>query len=463
MDIRVLGPLEVLTDQRMVRLGGPKQRTVLALLALRANEVVSAERLIDDVWGENPPEAAKSSLQSYVSHLRTALGSGRIEGRSAGYVLHAASDEIDAVRFAALVEEGNRASADDPAAAIRAYHAALGFWRGGALDDLAGTRSLQPEIARLEELRMAAVEQRLAAELALGRHAEVVAELETLIGRSPLRERLWGHLMVALYRSGRQADALAAYQRARQILSEELGIDPSTDLQRLQEQILRQDAGLELGTAPLRGYRLLDRIGEGAYGAVHRAFQPEVGREVAIKIIHPRLANDPEFIRRFATEAQLIARLEHPHIVPLYDYWREPDGAYLVMRYLRGGSLRQALAHGPLSPDRAVTVVDQIALALAAAHRQGVIHRDVKPANILFDEEGNAYLSDFGIAKDLAAARGTSTDRSTPSRFAYYISPEEARGDPPTHLGDVYSLGLVMYELLAGRHPFAETPPEKLF
>src|SRR5919109_349764 len=362
MDIRVLGPLEVLTDQRMVRLGGPKQRTVLALLALRANEVVSAERLIDDVWGENPPEAAKSSLQSYVSHLRTALGSGRIEGRSAGYVLHAASDEIDAVRFAALVEEGNRASADDPAAAIRAYHAALGFWRGGALDDLAGTRSLQPEIARLEELRMAAVEQRLAAELALGRHAEVVAELETLIGRSPLRERLWGHLMVALYRSGRQADALAAYQRARQILSEELGIDPSTDLQRLQEQILRQD-----------------------------------------------------------------------------------------------------LAHGPLSPDRAVTVVDQIALALAAAHRQGVIHRDVKPANILFDEEGNAYLSDFGIAKDLAAARGTSTDRSTPSRFAYYISPEEARGDPPTHLGDVYSLGLVMYELLAGRHPFAETPPEKLF
>ncbi|HET6770584.1 MAG TPA: BTAD domain-containing putative transcriptional regulator [Actinomycetota bacterium] len=462
MDLRMLGPLEVVNAQGRVPLGGPKQRTVLALLVLRANQVVSTERLIDDVWGDTPPEAAKSSLKSYMSHLRSALGSERIEGRSGGYVLHAASDEIDAARFAALVEEGNRASADDPAAAIRAYHTALGLWRGGTLDDLSGQPSLRPEIARLEELRMAAIEQRIAAELALGRHAEVVGDLETLIGRFPLRERLWGHLMVALYRSGRQGDALAAYQRARQILSEELGIDPSTDLQRIQEQILRQDAGLELGAAPFRGYRLLDQIGEGAYGAVHRAFQPEVGREVAIKIIHPRLANHPEFIRRFSTEAQLIARLEHPHIVPLYDYWREPDGAYLVMRYLRGGSLRQALAHGPLAADRAVALVDQVALALAAAHRQGVVHRDVKPANILFDEEGNAYLSDFGIAKDLAAAGGGSSDRSAPSRFAYYISPEEARGEPPTLLGDVYSLGLVMYELLTGRHPFAETPPEEL-
>jgi DNA-binding SARP family transcriptional activator len=461
VEIRILGPLEVLDEKGRVSLGGPKQRTVLAHLTLRANQLVSAERLIDEVWGDDPPEAAKSSLQSYVSHLRDALGSDRLEGRSGGYVLHAAPEEIDAFRFDTLLEEAKRAAATDPAAAVGAYEEALALWRGGAFEDLGSEPSLRAEVARLEELRMAAIEQRVAGELALGRHAEVVPELETLIGRHPLRERLWGHLMLALYRSGRQGDALAAYQRAREILSEELGIDPSTELQRLQEQILRQDAGLELGAVPLRGYRLLDQVGEGAYGAVHRSFQPEVGREVAIKTIRPRLANHPEFIRRFTTEAQLVARLEHPHIVPLYDYWREPDGAYLVMRYLRGGSLRQALAHGPLEADRAVTLVDQISLALGAAHRQGVVHRDVKPANILFDEEGNAYLSDFGIAKDLAAAEAA-TERGTPSRFAYYISPEEARGELPTHRADIYSFGLVMYELLTGRHPFAETPPEKL-
>ena len=119
---------------------------------------------------------------------------------------------------------------------------------------------------------------------------------------------------------------------------------------------------------------------------------------MAVKVIRPALANDPEFIRRFEAEAQLVARLEHPHIVPLYDYWREPDGAFLVMRYLRGGSLREALADGPMPVERALGVVDQVGAALAAAHRQGVVHRDVKPANILLDEDGNAYLSDFGIA-----------------------------------------------------------------
>src|ERR687897_2660482 len=159
--------------------------------------------------------------------------------------------------------------------------------------------------------------------------------------------------MTALYRSGRQADALRAYRRARETLEEKLGLEPSPELKRLERQVLRQDAALESVGVPLRGFRLLERVGEGSFGVVHRASQPQVGREVAVKVVRPQLANDPDFIRRFEVEAQLVARLEHPHIVPLYDYWREPGGAVLVMRLLRGGSLMDALRDGPLSLDAA--------------------------------------------------------------------------------------------------------------
>jgi WD40 repeat protein len=358
------------------------------------------------------------------------------------------------LRFEALVGRGRALLGTDPAGGVRLFGEALGLWRGPALDDLARQPSLRPEAARLEELRVAATEERVAAELDLGRHRELVPELETLVAASPLRERLWGQLMVALYRSGRQGDALVAYQRARELLAEELGIDPSPQLRRLQEQVLRQDPALEVAGEPLRGYRLLEVVGAGFFGVVHRAFQPQVGREVAVKVVHRRFADDPEFIRRFEAEAQLVARLEHPHVVPLYDFWREPDGAYLVLRYLRGGSLRERLADGPLDAEEAVGVVEQVAGALAAAHRQGVVHRDVKPANVLFDDDGNAYLTDFGIARDLTAA----VAGNGASPLVYYLSPEELRGEAATPYSDVYSLGLVVYEILTARHPYADTP-----
>src|SRR5690349_9294426 len=150
----------------------------------------------------------------------------------------------------------------------------------------------------------------------------------------------------------------------------------------------------------IRGYELQELIGEGGFGAIYRAYQPLLKREVAIKVILPQYANNPDFIRRFEVEAELVARLEHPNIVPLFDYWREPDSAYLVMRLLRGGSLKDTLAKGAIAPEHAATILDQIASALSLAHRNGVIHRDIKPGNILLDDEGNAYLTDFGIAKD---------------------------------------------------------------
>src|SRR6478672_7955321 len=152
---------------------------------------------------------------------------------------------------------------------------------------------------------------------------------------------------------------------------------------------------------PIKGYELQNELGAGGFGAVYRATQPLLGREVAVKIIQPRYANHPNFIRNFEAEAQLVARLEHPYIVPLYDYWRDPSGAYLVMRYVRGGSLLNYLREGPWALNDTVRLLDQIGGALTVAHRQGVIHRDVKPANILLDEDHNAYLADFGIAQAL--------------------------------------------------------------
>ena len=248
----------------------------------------------------------------------------RIEGSRAGYVLRADPSEVDAFRFQSILRDARRLLPIEPKAAVGAFDEALALWRGPAFADLGEERSLLAEAARLDELRLAAIEDRTEAMLTLGRHAEVIGELEMLTANHPLRERLWGQLVLALYRSGRQAEALAAFERARKFLAEELGIDPSPELRRLHERILRQSSELEISGSPLRGYRLLERIGAGSSGAVWRALQPEVGRDVAIKAIHPHLANDPDFIRRFEAEAQIIARLEHPHVVPLYDYWREP-------------------------------------------------------------------------------------------------------------------------------------------
>ena len=455
MEFRLLGPLEATDGDGALPLGGPKQRTVLALLLLQANHVVTAERLIDAIWGDDPPDTARNTLQTYIRHLRKAVGADRIQHRSAGYMLEVSADEVDLLRFDALVEEAKRLSASDLPGAAGTLREALGLWRGPALDDLADQASLRSDIARLEELRMAATEDRIAADLALGGHRELIPELEALIGRHPFRERLWGQLMVALYRSGRQGDALAAFHRAREVLTEELGIDPSPELQRLQDQILRQDSILELGGEPLRGYRLHRRIGEGAHGVVWLASQPHLEREVAVKAIAPASANDPDFVRRFEAEAQMVARLEHPHIVPLYDFWREPDGAYLVMRYLRGGSAEDLLSRGPLEAEPAGRMLDQVAQALSTAHHQGVVHRDVKPSNVLLDEQGNAYLSDFGIARDLARpSLSVGGDLGGPPG---YVSPEVLRGEPASAASDIYSLGILLYRALAGRHPFEGT------
>src|SRR5262249_53826881 len=228
-----------------------------------------AERLIDGLWGENLPEDPKSTLRVYVSRIRSAVGPDAIEARPPGYVLIANRDDVDAMLFEDLLDQA-RAKGREPRTIDRLLGEALALWRGPAFADLAREPSLAGDIARLEELRLQAIEEKVSAELELGHHTRLVAELEALTRSHPLREHLWGELMLALYRSGRQAESLAAFERARTILAEELGIDPSRELCSLHGRILRQDPDLDLEGEPLRGYRLIEQIGEGAFGVVYR-------------------------------------------------------------------------------------------------------------------------------------------------------------------------------------------------
>ncbi len=249
VEVRLLGPLEVGVDGRPLEVRRQKQRALLALLALRAGEVVPTDRLVDELWGDEPPKAAVGSLQNFVSELRKMLGADVLVTRSPGYVLDIPRDAVDVHRFERIVREAGNAAPEQRAASLRE---ALALWRGPALADVQLEDAMVAEAARLEESRLAAWEDRLEAELELGRQSQVVGELESLVAKHPLRERPVGLLMLALYRGGRQADALDAYRRARETLVDELGIDPSPELQRLEQAILRQDSDLDLQAPPRR-------------------------------------------------------------------------------------------------------------------------------------------------------------------------------------------------------------------
>ena len=234
MDYSLLGPLEVRIDGRPISIGRGKQRALLAVLALNAGRVVPAEHLIDELWGEEPPATATTALQVYISRLRKTLGEGAIETREPGYLVEG---DVDVRRFDELVSSARRS---EPPRAAELLSEALGLWRGDALCDC----ELPLEAARLEEQHVAAIEQRIEADLATGRSSELVAELESLVAEHPLREPCRAPLMLALYRAGRQAEALDSYRAARTALLDELGIEPSPRLQQLEQAILRQDDSL---------------------------------------------------------------------------------------------------------------------------------------------------------------------------------------------------------------------------
>jgi predicted ATPase/DNA-binding SARP family transcriptional activator len=268
IEIRVLGPLEAFADGAPVRLGGARQRTLLALLLLARGRAVTAERLADDLWHSDPPRGSATTLRSYVSRLRTALGADAVQGLHGGYAAAIPEAAIDAARFEALLDEGTAALARGSAGlAAERLSTALALWRGPAYADLRDCEPVEAEARRLDELRLACLEARIEAELALGRHDASIPELQALVRSEPLRERLWRQLVLALYRAGRLAEALAAYREARDLLDRELGIEPSEELRELERAILRQEVAVAIppegrSNLPLSPTQLIGRDDE---------------------------------------------------------------------------------------------------------------------------------------------------------------------------------------------------------
>ena len=291
MRFRILGPLEVSDEGGEVSLGGGKPGALLAVLLLHPNKVVSADRLIDELWGEDSPERAAAALRVNVSRLRKALPQDVLTTRSPGYVIRVEPEELDLHRFERLADEGRGLLARGlPAEASERLREALSLWRGPALADFSYESFAQTAIARLEEIRLAAVELRIDADLAVGHHDELVGELEALIAEHPVRERLRGYLMTALYRSGRQAEALDAYKDARRALVEELGIEPSKALRELERAILEQEPALNLpATAPAS-------VGEAVERSILVAITHEARVEALLAVAEPLVRDPPRVI-----------------------------------------------------------------------------------------------------------------------------------------------------------------------
>ena len=624
VDLLVLGPVEVRNHGEPVPIGGPKQRAILALLTADAGHPVSLERLVDDVYGEEATEGARRSVRTFISMIRRELGDV-VQKQGAGYALVVDADAVDASRFEDQVRSAIPMVDTEPEIAAASLRDALAMWRGHPYADIDSRSLLQPEITRLSDLRLAALEARIDADLVLGRHRELTGELEALIVEHPIRERLRGQHMLALYRSGRQTEALRAFERTRSYLADEIGIAPSPDLSRLEQQILEQDTALDLPAAasvtqravlvvdvagpdllspverasldaltgslamvdaamtrhgadastqrgsaiyasfptveeavatvgeviaapshgvsprasidfgdielhesgdvagpPVRrsagmvalshpgqvllsaeanhallaggkgglvvrslgtyrihgvespqqifqlvmpgqdgefpallldanppplpfdrkavpGYELRQPIVSDLAGTTYRAYQPSAGREVEIIVIDAAWAAEPDFVSRFEVETQVVSRLQHPHVVPILDYWRDPSGAYLVSLAVGGETLAGRLATGRLDLEEVRRLIIQIGEALSHAHEMGLIHGALSPHAVVVDDSGNGYLSAAGFVMRLV---------DVPQAVSTHIAPELVRGDPATPATDVYGLGRLADELL---------------
>ncbi len=343
MDFRLLGPLEAVSAHGSLSLGGPKQRALLAVLLLNANEVVSSDTLIDELWGEQPPRTAPAYVQNCISRLRKVLGPGVLETRPPGYVLLVEEDGIDVRRFERLLREAHRLQSSERATALRE---ALALWRGPALAEFVFEPFAEGEIARLEELRLATVEDRIEAELELGLHDQLVGELEALVVRHPSRERLRELQLLALYRAGRQTDALRVYQDARVALIEKLGIEPGARLRALERMILAHDPALELPVAALSTRAVPERPTRKTVAVLLAQLdQPgNLDPEAAQTAFAAQLAAAADVVERHGGELQQLLGDE---IVAVFGavHTHEDD----ALRALRAaGEIRDALERGDL-------------------------------------------------------------------------------------------------------------------
>jgi predicted ATPase len=433
----LLGPLSVTCDGEPVAIPGQKPRALLAALLLAPNQVVSRDRLIDALWGEDPPDTARNTIQVYISQLRKLLPEGALETVPPAYRLVAEPDAVDLFQFVRLSEEGRMAlAAGDATGAADTLRAALELWRGPPLADLAWEPFALAEIARLDELRLAALEDRIDADLALGRHGQLVAELEALVVEQPLRERLRGQLMLALYRAGRQADALAVYQRARRTLVDELGIEPGASLRKLERAILAHDPALNPPQAraserrlptpptPLLGReRELARLAEAARGGARLLTLTGIGG-----IGKTRLAL--ELARRLGPEFQhgsavaMLATLRDPALVPraildaleIPETGRDPEQAMIAALadselLLVVDNFEQMLPAAPTiarlletAPRLKVIVTSRAPLHIAAEQEFPVPPLAEDEAAELFVARAQAANPEFALSEQNAAA-----------------------------------------------------------
>ena len=409
LEFRILGPVEVTDDGVPLQLGGQKQRALLALLLLNPNRVVSTDRIMDALWGEQLPRTAATSLQNFVSQLRKLLGSDVLVTKPPGYQLRVAADQLDLEKFVHLVEESRGEPAAERTTTLRR---ALALWRGPPLADLGFEAFAQSEIARLEELRLAALEDRVEAELESGRHSDLIGELEAFADENPLRERLRSQLMLALYRSGRQAEALQIYHDTRRVLVDELGIEPSPTLQQLHGAILRQDPGLEDGppVAPVAEDRIKDVVGTMLAGRL----VPVLGADVA------------------ELTAQLAERFEYPSNGSAL-----PQVAQYIAVMKGSGPLYDEL-HSLLDADLPPTVLHRFFAALPPLLRErGAPHQLIVTTSYDLALE-RAFLDageEFDVVSYLAAGRnrgkfchvapdGTGTLIEVPNTYATQLSLE---------------------------------------
>ena len=464
LEYRAMGGLSVVDGGAELSLGGPRQRRLAAVLLIDRNRVVSVDRLAEVVFAGQPPPAAATTLRSYVARLRRVVecaGSGsRVVTRPPGYMLEVGDEAFDVARFESSVAAGRACLArGDAAEASVVLRAGLGLWRGGAYAEFADEDWARAEAQRLGELRLVAYELLADAELASGRAAEIASELEGLATEHPLREAFQAKLMLALYRSGRQVEALRVYRAHRAVLAEELGLDPPPELAELEGRILVHDeALLELdpGELRLRGYRLGERLGTGRDGTVYAARLPEVERDIVVRVVPEALANAPGFVRTFDADAQRVAALRHPAVVSLYDWWREPGAAYVVMRRMRGGTLRDRLQRGPLPGGEVAALVARVGAALGAAAGAGIAHGRVVAESVLFDEAGAAYLADFPLGTGDARVPGEDV------RDLAVVVAEALTGRRPTGAA-IDDLPATVAEVLGAAQSAAEPPMPESF
>ena len=414
LQFHALGGLTITDNGDEVSIGGPRQRRLVTMLLIHRNAVVSVDRLAEAVFAGEPTAAATTTLRTYVARMRRVVdGNGSaatVVTQAPGYVLRLAGEAFDVACFERLVADaGSRLGRGDAAGASSVLHEALSLWRGEAYAEFADEEWARPEAQRLEELRIVAHERLVEAELACGRAAEMIPQIESLTREHELREAFRAQLMVALYRTGRQADALRVYRDYRRVLVEELGLEPSPALAELEQRVLTHDPTLMLtepAGLPLRGYRLGERLGTGRDGTVFAARLPGVERDFVVRVFREEIADCPEFVRSFEASAHRVASLRHPAVVAIHDYWREPGAAYLVMRRMHGGTLADRLGRGPLTNAALATLVGRIGGALVAAADAGIVHGRVSAESVLFDAAGDPYRRRLRPRRDRSDPNG---------------------------------------------------------